>query len=509
MRKRDAVQSLGPQKTPNWTRSAQETSPGPRGGIFPVRLFTVATILGVMAIAPPSAAGDLTISLSTELRETFSDNIDLDPDGQDKSALTTELVPGVTIRSKSARVTAALDAFPILRHQTAGSDEGLTVAGDLSGLGTVEALEDLFFIDAQASISQQILSSRQAASTSNQEVVQVYRVSPYLQNRFGGIAEGEARYRLSQVLIGGQEGPGATSDSTTQSLNLSLDSGADFNRLRWSVNASGSFESRPDDDDVTRGEADIEAEYAFSRSISVLAAAGYQFLDDSNAANDIEDPTWRVGFRWRPGPRTDLRASYGQRDDAQSARVEFRYNVTSRSSITASYAEVLETSQERLVRNVSVIELDAESDQFTDPQTGLPFDSNQSPFDIDNETTRIATFRLGLNGVRGRNTFGLNGTVQNEKVEPTGEEQDVISVGGRFARRMSPDLTLNLFAGYERSEFDDGQEDDEYTATLGLDYELYKNLQANLLYGFRLQKSTVETSEFSENRLTVNLRMTF
>ena len=472
---------------------------------LPGQVSPWAVVFGILALAGPVAAGNLTITPSLELREIFSDNIDLEPDGQDQSALTTEIVAGITLRSESARVTAALNAFPIIRHQTAGSDEGVSIAGDLAALGTVEAIEDLFFIDAQASISQQVLSSSQVASTANEETVQVYRVSPYLRNRFGGFAEGEVRFRISQVLVGG----GGTSDSTTQSLHLSLDSGADFTRLRWSVSALGSYADRSDDDDVLRWETDVEVEYAFNRSISVLAAAGAQVFDDGISANDIEEPTWRVGFRWRPGPRTNLRVSYGARDDSQSAKVDFRYDITARSSITASYSEVLEKSQERLVRNVSFFELDPETNQFIDPQTGLPFDPNQSPFDIDNETSRIKTFRFGINGVRGRNTFGLNGAVQNKKTEPGGLEEDVISLGGRFARRLSPRLTLNLFAGYERSEFDDGQEDDEYNLTAGLNYELYKNLRADLQYGFGLQKSNVDTSEFTENRVTASLRMTF
>lgn len=503
------MQDSAPGKTAGSTRGLRRKLPKTLGRDLPGQVSLLALVLGVLALAGPVAAGNLTITPTLELRETFSDNIDLQPDGQDQSALTTEIVPGITLRSESARVTAALNAFPIIRHQTAGSDQGVSIAGDLAGLGTVEAFEDLFFIDAQASISQQILSSRQAASTANEETVQVYRVSPYLRSRFGGFAEGEARYRISRVLVGGQEGAAGTSDSTTQSLHLSLDSGADFTRLRWSVSALGSYEDRSDDDDVSRWETDVEVEYAFNRSISILAAAGYQVFDDGIAANDIEEPTWRAGFRWRPGPRTDLRASYGGRDDSQSANLKFSYDITARSSITASYSEVLEKSQERLVRNVSFVELDPETDQFNDPQTGLPFDPNQSPFGIDNETSRIKTFRFGINGVRGRNTFGINGAVQNRKTEPGGLEEDVISFGGRFARRLSPYLTFNLFAGYERSEFDDGQQDDEYNVTAGLDYELYRNLRASLQYGFRLQSSNVDTSEFTENRVTASLRMTF
>ena len=498
-----------PYRTAGSTLGQRGKMPRTLGRNFPRQGSLLAVVLGVLALAGPVAAGNLTITPALELRETFSDNIDLDPDGQDQSWLTTEIVPGITLRSESARVKAALNAFPIIRHQTAGSDEGVTIAGELAGLGTVEAFEDLFFIEAQASISQQILSSGLAATTANEETVQVYRLSPYLRSRFGGFAEGEARYRISQVLVGGPEGVGGTSDSTAQSFHLSLDSGADFTRLKWSVSALGSYEGRSDDDDVLRWDTDVEVAYAFNRSISVLAAAGFQVFDDGNAANDIENPTWRVGFRWRPGPRNGLRVTYGARDDSQSANLNFSYDITARSSITASYTEVLEKPQERLVPNVSFVELDPETNQFTDPQTGLPFDPNQSPFDIGNETSRIKTFRFGINGVRGRNTFGLNVAAQNEKTEPGGLEEDVISLGARFIRRLSPRLALNLFTGYERSEFDDGQEDDQYNVTAGLNYELYKNLRANLQYGYLLQKSNVDTSEFTENRVTVSLRMTF
>ena len=481
------------------------------GPVLRERIFSVAATFGVLALAGPVAAGNLTFTPSLELRAIFSDNVDLSPDGLDESALTTEIVPGFALRSESARATAALDAFPVGRHKTAGSDKGYSLAGSLTGLGTVEALEDLFFLESQISISQHVLSSRDSGSTANEETVQVYRVSPYLRTRFGGFAEGEARYRLSQVLIGGQEdaGAAAASDSTTHGVNLSLDSGTEFSHLRWSASALGSYEDRSNDDDVTRWETGVEAEYAFNRFISILAAGGYQFFDDGDVANDIEEPTWQVGFRWRPGPRTDLRVRYGQRDGDRSANVEFSYDVTSRTSITAGYSEVLEKSQERLVRNVSSVELDPDSDQFTDPQTGLPFDPNQSPFDIDDETSRIKTFRFGLNGVRGRNTFGLNGAVQHEKTEPGGLEEDVITLAGRFARRLNQRLTLDFFAGYEHIEFDDGQEDDEYSVTAGMNYDLGTNLRAGLQYGFGWQNSNVDTSEYTENRLSVSLRMTF
>ncbi len=104
------------------------------------RISPLAVTFGVLFLAGSAAAGNLTITPSLELREIYSDNIDLEPDGLDEAAFITELVPGFTLRSESARATAALDVFPIIWHQTAGEDDGFTLAGDLAGLGTVEAL---------------------------------------------------------------------------------------------------------------------------------------------------------------------------------------------------------------------------------------------------------------------------------------------------------------------------------------------------------------------------------
>ena len=482
-----------------------------RGNDLREPLGVLAMAVGALAAATPVVAGDLTITPSVEVREAYSDNVDLDPEGDAKTAIISEVVPGLRIRSESARVTSALDAFPILRYQTAGEDEGLSVAGGLAGLGTVEVAEDLFFVDAQASISQQVLSSREAGSTSNQETVQVYRLSPYLQNRFGGFAEAEARYRLSQVFVDdeGTAGGTQTSDSTTHALNLSLESGSDFSRLFWAVSSLVSEESRTEDDDVSRREVDLEMRYAFDRSITLIAAGGYQVFDDGTSENEVDGPTWRVGFRWRPGPRTDLEATYGERDDNQSPNVKFSYKIGPRTTVTAGYSEILEKSQERLNRSLSRIGLDGETDDFIDEDTGLPFAPNPSPFDIDNQTTRVKTFEVGVNGVRGRNTFGLNASFQKEETESTDEQEDVIRASVRFSRHLNPQLALNLFAGYERTEFDDGQEDDEYTVTGVLDYEVYSNVRAALTYGFRLQNSNVDTAEFTENRVIASGRISF
>ncbi len=473
------------------------------------RLPIIAAVIFAIGTPTSGLAGDLTITQSIRVSETVTDNVDLDTSDGEESALITEITPTLRIRSASARVTGALNANPTIRHQTGGTDKGLTVDERLTGLGTVEVLEDLFFLEAQASVSQQVLDSRAAATAANQETVQTYRLSPVLRNRFGNFANSETRYALSQTFVGGQGGAGGVSDSMRHNLNFRLSSGRDFTRLLWSLSASASQSDRPDAEDVSRGEVNSRVEYVFDRSFSVIGSVGYQLFDDGQSANEIESPTWRAGFRWRPGPRTELEATYGERDDAQNLFANFRYDIGPRTTLRASYTEILETSQERLARTLSFIDLEGETDDFIDERTEDEFDPNPSPFDIDNVTTRITTLSAGLRGTRGRNTFAVDASIEKEEAEPTGEEQDVIRASARWSRRLNPHLRLSVFGAYENTKFDDGQEDDEYTAIATLSYDLYKNVQAALNYGFRLQNSTVDASEFAENRITVSARVTF
>ena len=455
-------------------------------------------------------AGDLRITPSLELRETFSDNIDLAPDGAEKSAVLSEVIPGVTLRSNSARFKGAADLFPILRHQTAGSDEGFNLAGNVAGFGKLEAVERHLFFDAQTSLSQQVLDNREAASTANEKTVAHYRFSPTYKHRFAGFAEAQAGYQLSQVFIdaaNGGSGAAAASDSTTQSVTAQLASGHDFTRLQWTLSSLLEEQDRTDANNISRQEYDLELGYAFGRTFTLLAGGGYQVFDDGISQNEINDPTWLAGFRWRPGPRTDLRATYGRRDADESAKVDFSYAVSPRTKIIAGYSRAIETSQERLTRTLSRIALGPETGDLIDRQTELAFDPNPSPFGINNRTTRTESFRLGFNGSRDRNAFGLNVLVATEETLPTGAKDDVVQVAGRFSRRLSRHTDLNLFAAYERTEFDDGQKDDEYFAQGGLSYKVYENVNAELSYSFRMQNSNIDTSEFMENRVLLGVRL--
>ena len=127
--------------------------------------------------------------------------------------------------------------------------------------------------------------------------MQVYRLSPVLRNRFGGFAVSELRYSLGQMLVNSDN----VSDATAHVGQASLASGTDFDRLRWLLNGRISETIRSGDSNVSRDDIDLETEYAIARWLSAIASGGYQTFDDGDPDTKFDSPTYRGGFRWRPG----------------------------------------------------------------------------------------------------------------------------------------------------------------------------------------------------------------
>jgi uncharacterized protein (PEP-CTERM system associated) len=467
----------------------------------------MATAAAILLYPGQPGAGELEFTPSITVSQSYTDNIDLEPDDTKESALVSEITPSIRQRSQSARSQSALDTALTFRHQTAGDEEGWGTNLNLTGLGRIEAIEEHLFIDGLASISQQVLDNDQAATTGNEETVQVYAISPAWKNRLGSYANMETRYILGQVLIGGDGD--AASDATIHLGRVELDSGRRFARLKGGLLGVAGLENRTDDDDVTRANAGFAAEYAVARTFSLIAGAGYEHFDDGNSDNSFDGPTYMAGFRARPGPRTELEFTYGFRNDSHNADAKFLYDIGPRTTFTATYNESLGTSQGRLSENLFEIDVDSDNGDFINSPSGFEFNARPNRFDIDNETTRIKAVNARVDGQRGRNTFRVIGSFEREEIEDSGDQEDIYSTSASIARLLTPDLSANGIIAYEVIEFADGKDDQELTLSAGMSYNLYTNMQATLFYSFLNQNSNEEASEFTENRVTVGLKTSF
>lgn len=474
-------------------------------------------------------AGDLEITFGAGITETFSDNVDLDAKGQEESALTTDFIGSFSLRSTSARANGGYDGSATLRHQTAGEDKGLSLLPELRGFGNIEAVENLFFIDTASSISQQVLDSGTADTQSNRETVQTHTISPYLVNRFGGFASAELRYTFDTSIRDGESERAATvggsdlSDTITHTARFDLNSGIDFSRLRWSINALASESEQDDGNDITRRSISFNPEYAVVRSLSLLGSIGYALFEEEarigslpsdGTRSDFEGLTWNTGFRWRPSRRTDLEVTYGRRDEGdESFAARLGYGIGTRTRLTASYIETLETGAERLARNLSSLAVDPDTGQLIDTNTGLPFNANTGPTSVVDTVTRNKTYQANLSTSQGRNTFNLGATYREQDAEAitaTPDDETGITFSGGWNRRLNPQTNFRLNGAIENTDSELGnQENTEYTVSTGIDYNLFKNLNTFVNYTYRQQDSTQSIDEYTENNISFGARANF
>ena len=335
--------------------------------------------------------------------------------------------------------------------------------------------------------------------------MQVYRLSPVLRNRLGGFAVSELRYSLGQMLVNSDN----LSDATAHVGQASLASGTDFDRLRWLLNGRISETIRSGDSNVSRDDLDLETEYAIARWLSAIASGGYQTFDDGDPDTKFDSPTYRGGFRWRPGRRTDIALTYGKSDDRFSPAASFRYRITEESRFLARYSEGLSTSQERLFDNVALIGIDRDTGEFIDERSDTRFDPRPDPFDIDDNTEYIKAARADLTFSRGRYSAGLRGYLGREETVSTGDEQDVWRIDAVLSRALGRELTFDLSGGLERIQFAGGRDDDEYRIQPGLRYLLGPRATLFADYRYLWQNSNDPTAEYTENRVGVGLRVTW
>lgn len=460
----------------------------------------VALLPGDVIVVPEGFFnGEWHVEYNATASETFSDNIDQDPDGEREAGFVTRAGPGISISGESARVVGAVNADLIGVYQVGGDDDGFSLDPSISGTSTTELISDTFFFDFNASVQRRLLDAREAtsaseASTDNRDLVAAVTASPYVVHRLGDFADAEYRYRFTPVFVD-SSGRG---DSLNHDASIVFDSGDDFSRLGWTFSNNAGLEDRSDESNIKTASTDLGLRYSLWHSFALIAGVGYEYRSgDEDEDDNFEGVTWRGGFDYRPHSDFSLQATYGRRNGDNSLDASLDYEIGPKTSLTASYEELLESGQGRSASDVEGASID--------PNTGAPVIRDDDPFTFDDETTRTRTLRVGLNRTDGQNTFdftALRGTSDGG----TEGDEDFYEAAISWSRNLSEEFRLITRASYEHSKFDeDDRTDDTYLATLSLDYSLSEGIRTFVSYNFQTRDSTDEEESFTENALTIGI----
>jgi uncharacterized protein (PEP-CTERM system associated) len=267
--------------------------------------------------ALPALAENWTVTPSIAVRETYTNNANLAPSGQEEWSFVTDLTPRIGFNGLGARARLSGDVAVQLQQYLGERDDG-NIYPQVNLLGSVEAVERFFFVEGAINISQRYLSpfapqpQGNIGDTNNRYTSYAYRVSPYIQGTFAG----EGSYLLRNDSIWSSLGStpsglsGYARSSFVNRWSGQVESPA---RRTFSLGAEldstyTKFTDQPAlTSDLVRG----LLHWRPDPQVHLYAIGGYE--ENNYFLTDSSDIVYGGGGEWRPTERTEVAGRYEHR----------------------------------------------------------------------------------------------------------------------------------------------------------------------------------------------------
>lgn len=491
-------------------------------------------------MAPEAGAADWRVTPRLNLRETYTDNVELAPKGQEQSELVTQINPGVSVSKTGNRlkVNAAytLQTLTYLRDSRRNNTNH-----QLSANANAEWVKDFFYTDASASISQQdisllgVQSSDNVNVTGNRADVRTYQISPYIRSRLGNFANYLVRYTHKAA----STSAAGISDSQSDRVNAELNSARAFYKLGWRLLYSKEYVNNTNFQDYQRERFSGELRYLLSRKLSLVGSYGYENNTFLTLGPKPEGSFWDAGFAWTPTIRTKLEARFGRRYFGDTYLLD--YSQRSRRTVwSVSYTEDITTTHSQFFIPVAVDIASLLDSQFSsaipDPliraqfiedfivQNGLPRTVAGSLNFLTDQAflQKRLQAAVSLNGVRNTMVFSLFNVDRTSQTSGVAADildsndfllSDNVKQFGASAfwnSRLTPRTSSNLGVSYSRNEFKNtGRQDDLATVRLGVHTRLAKKMNGSADLRHTERDSSEADNDYKENAVTVSLDMRF
>ena len=518
--------------------------------VVPRRLAApvAAPVAMLLLLVSPQCRADWKIKPAVELRETYSDNVQLTTDELARGQFITDLAPSLSIANNGPRLKLSAAFTTHLFAYSNDRIEGTNRSQrQLAANARAKLIEDLLFFDATASIDQRAVSAfgPQVANNgyagTNRTEVSTWRISPYLAHRFGSAATAELRYARDAV----KSGDIGLGNSTGNTVSTSISSGPAFRTIGWGLRASHLALDSTRGGESTEDTASAQLNWRISEALSVNANSGYDKYDYKALEGDTAGPSYSLGLVWSPSRRTQLQASAGKRYYGNS----YMLNATHRSRHTVwnvSYNDAVTTTRGEFLRPVSIDTATLLDGLFSatisDPvarqqavdayirSNGLPASIIQSTNSFSNRYILQKQFQASaaFNTAKTITVLSLNATRRNALSTPEtagatpgslpGSGFDSLSDNAKqagaaltFNYRISPRGGANLVVSKTRTEsLATGIKDEQMLLSLGLARQLQRKLKGAVeLRHVRGNALTPGGRSYRENALSASLSQQF
>lgn len=444
-------------------------------------------------------SADWQVKKSLTVSEVYTDNADLSHDNK-KSEFIATVTPNISLQGNGARANVSVNAS---LEANSAEGEGDAINPRLGANADAELLEDFFFIDASVNITQNTVDAFRPSgtdtlsNTSNTTNTYNYNISPYFTQRFKGFAEVVGRYSYNNQLNSNNN----ASDSDSQSFELNINSGDDFQRLTW----GGTVNYKDSGSDNTSSEllsTDVNLGYRVNRVWNLRGSAGFESNDFESTRSENDGSRWSMSAIWTPNNRTSLNIGYGDRFFGSVPTLDFSHR-SRRSLLTASYSRELTDSASLLSQQNAFQTTDAFGNPI-DPITGDPLPLTNSTTNITEGLFVNERFQLSytLTGKRSSVMVGGSHSVQiyeDGRADETLEKYN-ISLNRRLSRVLEADV------GYSLSQQSRTGNADAVTSEYNVGLTSQIGVDSNLSFTYRLidRESQDLSNDYQENRLQLS-----
>jgi hypothetical protein len=442
------------------------------------------------------AGWDWTASLGGDV--TYTDNVDLEPSGEERSDLVLVITPAIAASRTGAQANAsvAYRLQSVIHKDDASDDE---VFHQLDARGRSEVGSENLSIFGRATVDQEITDPTDVVgdiTNAGDKLTNTFTalVAPEYITRLGNAAQFNARVSYGIVEYDDDDVP----DTNQRTASAGVGSVERGRRWRWG--ASGLIDEVRADDGEKSTLSNVRANtgYQFTNQVGVDGEVGYERNEATDVDTDaISGSFWNVLLNWLPSPRQTLTVGIGERfyGDTYLLRWERRGRLTT----SLSYEESLDSSTR------DQLQVPSEPGAETPPSlaTGIEVLFLRKRAD------------LNLGYARSKTSIAANFYAEEIRYqEQTGadpeSDTDLVGLSLTANWRYKPLITWSgTLRAQERDFIQDERTDDLHRLELSGTRRMRSDLTGRVQLSFSDNDSTDSEESFEENAITVGIAKTF
>ncbi len=473
------------------------------------RAVGIGAVLGGCFMAGSVALADgpgWVFSPEVELGQVYSDNIALEPRGEEDGEWATTLDASIAALRDGvqSRLSAEYSFFGVAYWSESDQKGFHRLRAD----GEVVLVPERFALESSARYFQRQRSrSGVSGDLVNRDVdrfdVFDFDISPVYRQRFGDTASAELRYIFA--LVDYDDSAVRDNSSTRHQVRAEVNSGPAFSRIGWDLSFDRNETDFDDGVTVTLQTAEALVRWLYSPRLNLFGAVGY---DNNRFEEDLDSggpsgSSWRTGVEWTPSARTSAEVFFGERFFGRTYGGSLSHRLRD-GRLFADYTESLQTVNLR-------------SGFFLVPGTDEPFDpdldDDLDPPDLLTGVFLSQRFSLGMTVDRPRSTITARGFDERRDrgvLRGSDRSQGVrVTTGWQWM----PRTRVNGEFSWQDRKFADlpDRNDTIYRAWVGLERRITPQISAGLNYLYQRRDSTGDGAGFDyrENRITATVARTF